>query len=180
MPLQVRRGTEAQRTFIAADGEPLFVTDTRELYVGDGTTTGGLLVKAAYPTLTSASAFLTADFTLTTADTLYDVVSVTLGIGTWLVQVTASLYAVTTSGATQYSVAIQNGTSSAILASAHATHPSQVPTIANASASCVVVLAASTTIKLVAQANAAGRIARHRTYPALGDNATGIVAVRIA
>ena len=180
MPLQVRRGTEAQRTFIAADGEPLFVTDTRELYVGDGTTTGGLLVKAAFPTLTSASAFLTADVTMTTADTLYDVVSVTLGIGTWLVQATASLYAVTTTGATQYSIGIVNGTSSAVLASGHATHPAQVPTIANASASCVVVLAASTVIKLQARGNVGARVVRYQTFPANLDNASGMVAVRIA
>jgi len=180
MPLQVRRGTEAQRTFIAADGEPLFVTDTRQLYVGDGSTVGGLLVKAEYPALTYASAFLTADVTLTTVDTTYDVVSVTLGIGTWLVQANASLYAVTTTGTTQYTVFIENATSAAVLASQHTTHPTQVPAVASASASCVVVLAASTVIKFRAQANTAGRIVRYQTYPANFSNATGIVAVRIA
>jgi hypothetical protein len=46
MALQIRRGLEANRTFIADEGEPLWVTDTDRLYVGDGTTTGGKAVKA--------------------------------------------------------------------------------------------------------------------------------------
>ena len=46
MSLQIRRGLEANRTFIADEGEPLWVTDTDRLYVGDGTTTGGKAVKA--------------------------------------------------------------------------------------------------------------------------------------
>lgn len=46
MALQIRRGLEANRTFIADEGEPLWVTDTDRLYVGDGTTSGGKAVKA--------------------------------------------------------------------------------------------------------------------------------------
>lgn len=43
MPLQFRRGTDAQRTAVTpAAGEPLWVTDTTKLYVGDGTTAGGI------------------------------------------------------------------------------------------------------------------------------------------
>lgn len=43
MPLQFRRGTDAQRTAITpAAGEPIWVTDTTKLYVGDGTTAGGI------------------------------------------------------------------------------------------------------------------------------------------
>lgn len=45
MPLQIRRGLEADRTDITpAQGEPLYTTDTKNLYVGDGTTPGGVLV----------------------------------------------------------------------------------------------------------------------------------------
>lgn len=45
MPLQIRRGLEADRTSITpAAGEPLFTTDTKNLYIGDGTTAGGVLV----------------------------------------------------------------------------------------------------------------------------------------
>jgi hypothetical protein len=43
MPLQFRRGTDAQRTAVTpAAGEPIWVTDTQALYVGDGSTAGGI------------------------------------------------------------------------------------------------------------------------------------------
>jgi hypothetical protein len=42
MPLKLRRGTNADRTGITpAEGEPIYTTDTKKLYVGDGTTAGG-------------------------------------------------------------------------------------------------------------------------------------------
>lgn len=45
MSLQIRRGTDTERTSITpAAGEPVFTTDTKKLYIGDGTTTGGNLV----------------------------------------------------------------------------------------------------------------------------------------
>jgi hypothetical protein len=45
MPIQFRRGTDAQRTAVTpAAGEPIWVTDTDELYVGDGSTPGGVIV----------------------------------------------------------------------------------------------------------------------------------------
>jgi hypothetical protein len=43
MPLQIRRGTETERQTLTtplAEGEPLFVTDTGKLYLGDGVTAG--------------------------------------------------------------------------------------------------------------------------------------------
>jgi hypothetical protein len=43
--IQIRRGVEAQRALVIPDaGELLFTTDTKELFVGDGTTAGGLLM----------------------------------------------------------------------------------------------------------------------------------------
>jgi hypothetical protein len=45
MALQIRRGTNAERqSFIPLQGEIIFTTDTKKLYVGDGTTTGGIAV----------------------------------------------------------------------------------------------------------------------------------------
>lgn len=42
MALQVRRGTNAERLGITPlEGELIYVTDTKQLYVGDGTTAGG-------------------------------------------------------------------------------------------------------------------------------------------
>jgi hypothetical protein len=47
MALQIRRGTEAQRTFVPLLAEPIFVTDTQRLFIGDGTTSGGVVPKCA-------------------------------------------------------------------------------------------------------------------------------------
>jgi hypothetical protein len=45
MAFQFRRGTDAERQSITPKpGEPLYVTDTGQVYVGDGTTQGGNLV----------------------------------------------------------------------------------------------------------------------------------------
>lgn len=48
MSLQFRRGIEAARTSVTpAAGEPLYTTDDKKLYIGDGTTPGGIAVPAA-------------------------------------------------------------------------------------------------------------------------------------
>jgi hypothetical protein len=45
MALRLRRGTNASRTGVTpVEGELLYTTDTKKLYAGDGTTTGGNLV----------------------------------------------------------------------------------------------------------------------------------------
>jgi len=45
MIIQVRRGLEANRTsYTPQIGEPVFTTDEKKLYIGDGTTPGGILV----------------------------------------------------------------------------------------------------------------------------------------
>jgi len=45
MALQFRRGTDAERQIITPKiGEPIYTTDQNELYVGDGTTQGGILI----------------------------------------------------------------------------------------------------------------------------------------
>jgi hypothetical protein len=43
--IQLRRGLEAQRTSITPDvGEPIFTTDNKQFFIGDGATAGGLLI----------------------------------------------------------------------------------------------------------------------------------------
>lgn len=45
MALKFRRGTNAGRTAITpAEGEPIYTTDTKSLFIGDGTTAGGILI----------------------------------------------------------------------------------------------------------------------------------------
>ena len=48
MALRLRRGTDAQRQLVTPlDGELVYTTDTKKLYVGDGTTAGGNAVDTA-------------------------------------------------------------------------------------------------------------------------------------
>lgn len=48
MPLRIRRGTNADRTTITpVQGEPIYTTDTKKLYLGDGTTAGGVVIGGA-------------------------------------------------------------------------------------------------------------------------------------
>lgn len=48
MALKLRRGTDSGRSAITpAEGEPIFTTDTKKLYVGDGSTAGGIAVDTA-------------------------------------------------------------------------------------------------------------------------------------
>jgi len=45
MPLQIRRGTDAERSAMTqplAAGELIYVTDTQRLFVGNGATVGGV------------------------------------------------------------------------------------------------------------------------------------------
>jgi hypothetical protein len=47
--IQIRRGVEAQRSAITPDvGELIFTTDAKQVYVGDGSTAGGVLVTVPY------------------------------------------------------------------------------------------------------------------------------------
>lgn len=45
MALRIRRGTDSERlTIVPVEGELIYATDTKKLYIGDGTTTGGNLL----------------------------------------------------------------------------------------------------------------------------------------
>ena len=50
MALRLRRGTNAERQLITPlEGEPIFTTDTKDLYIGDGSTAGGIKVGGDIP-----------------------------------------------------------------------------------------------------------------------------------
>jgi hypothetical protein len=76
MSLQIRRGTEAQRSLVIFDsGEVVFTTDTQKLYVGVGITTGGKNVLATsagngvtFNNTTQRFDFTTTGLGLTTSD----------------------------------------------------------------------------------------------------------------
>ena len=50
MPLRLRRGTDTERQLITPqEGEPIYVTDTKSLWIGDGVTPGGFKASGAIP-----------------------------------------------------------------------------------------------------------------------------------
>ena len=49
MAFQIRRGTDAERlTITPADGEPVYTTDTKKFFIGDGATVGGISQEPKY------------------------------------------------------------------------------------------------------------------------------------
>jgi hypothetical protein len=66
MPLRLRRGTEADRTSITpVQGEPIYTTDTKKLFIGDGTTAGGVEVGGTSVSNASDNRIITSDGTST-------------------------------------------------------------------------------------------------------------------
>lgn len=58
--IQIKRGVEANRTSITpAAGELIFITDTNKVYVGDGTTAGGIAVDTSGISTAKAAARVT-------------------------------------------------------------------------------------------------------------------------
>jgi len=62
MAFKLRRGTDAQRLGITpAEGELIYTTDTKELYVGDGSTVGGVAVDTGTVSFTGVASNITPD-----------------------------------------------------------------------------------------------------------------------
>jgi|14BtaG_2_1085337.scaffolds.fasta_scaffold00593_6 hypothetical protein len=70
MALQIRRGTDAERTagggVVFANGELVYVTDTDKLYIGDGATAGGLPLAGS--AIASIGEYIVADTINSTLD----------------------------------------------------------------------------------------------------------------
>lgn len=133
----------------------------------------------AFAGLASASSAIIVDVSLTTASQVYDITSLSLSAGTWLVIGQVQFYS-SASGATSYTARILNVASGAVLSSTSSMHPSQAGGVANCNMSCIVTLASSATIKLQGTASLASRTVRYNSYPGNDDNATSLQAVRIS
>lgn len=63
MALRLRRGTDAERQIITPlEGELIYVTDTKSLYVGDGNTQGGVLIATSGEVSNTLAGLLDTDF----------------------------------------------------------------------------------------------------------------------
>jgi len=136
-------------------------------------------VGPAFEGLASASSAITVDVALTNANQVYDVTSVSLTAGTWLVVAQCQFYAAT-SGVTSYTARLLNVSTGAVLSSSSSMHPSQAGGVGNSNMGTLVTLTATTTIKLQATASVSSRTVRYLSAPGNYDNATCIQAVRIS
>ena len=112
------------------------------------------------------------------ANTWYDGPSVALDAGTWLVMASATLGRTTTT-AGHYNIRISTGTTH--YASVQQYHASVANNWAALSCNAIVTLASTTTIKLQAAGTITSDVLKAATANnSSGNNATGLVAVRIA
>jgi hypothetical protein len=133
---------------------------------------------AATASLTSASAFLAADVSMPSANTYYDGPTVSLASGTWLVMASATIGRTTTT-AGHYTMRISTGTTH--YASVQQYHASVANNWAALSCNAIITLAATTTIKLQTAGTITSDVLKAATANnGSGNNATGLVAVRIA
>ena len=150
---------------------------------GQVLTWSGSVWEAQTPTsptvsLTNASAFLATDVAMAAANTWYDGPTVSLAAGTWLVMASATLgRTATTAG--HYNIRISTGTTH--YASVQQYHASVANNWAALSCNAIVTLASTTTIKLQAAGSITSDVLKAATANnSSGNNATGLVAVRIA
>ena len=128
--------------------------------------------------LTQQSSFLGADVTMTNANQWYDGPSLSLAAGTWLVFASANVGRTSTT-AGNYDLRISTG--STHYASVQQYHASVANNWAALSCNGVAVLGATTTIKIQVAGTIAGDVLKAATpNNSSGNNATGIIALRVA
>jgi len=151
---------------------------TNQVIAWSGSSWAPTNVTSPAPSLSSASAFLASNLTMSAANTWYTGPQVTLASGTWLVMASATIgRTATTAG--HYNIRISNGLTH--YASVQQYHASVVANYAALSCNAIITLTASTTIGLYASGTATANVLRADTpNNTSGNNATGIVAVKIA
>lgn len=128
-------------------------------------------------TITSASATLGGDITIVNANTWYGTTAVTLGAGTWLIigYITVGRAATTLA---RYTGRIYDGTNA--VASAQMTQPSQNPHYVTMTMTAIVSPGGSTTYTVQAASTQSGVIKAAAADNTQGNNATRIVAIKLA
>jgi len=143
-----------------------------------GSSWGPATPGAGSASLSSGQAFLGADVAMASANTWYNGPSLSLAAGTWLIMASATIgRTATTAGS--YNIRISTGTTH--YASVQQYHASVANNWAALSCNAVVTLVDTTTIRLQAAGTVASDVLKAATpNSASGNNATGLVAVKIA
>jgi hypothetical protein len=129
--------------------------------------------------LSHSSSFIVADFTLVNATQFYDITTLSLAAGVWVVQASAVFTSITAAATTQYTLDIYNSTSATSLACSSASHGAAANLFTNASCCVVVSLASTSTIAMRGAASVASRTVKYQSSIGGLSNATGLVAMRI-
>jgi len=117
MAIQIRRGLSVDRTSITPEsGEPIWTTDTKSLYIGDGGTPGGILV-AASGDVTGPSSATDGHIALFDTTTGKKIKDGGKGLNE-ITSATSPLSAAYLSGTTTLSISQANATTSGYLSSA--------------------------------------------------------------
>lgn len=152
-------------------GNPEVIT----LGYGKSMTGTGTILSTA---LSHSSSFIGADVSLVNATTFYDITTLSLAAGVWVVQASA-VFTSTAAATTQYTLDIYNSTSATSLACSAASHGAVANLFTNASCCVVVSLASTSTIAMRGAASVASRTVKYQSSVGGLSNATGLVAMRI-
>jgi hypothetical protein len=124
MPLRLRRGTDSTRTSITPiQGEPIYTTDTKKLFIGDGTTAGGVEIGGTTVSNSGDNRVITSDGTSTGL-----VAESNLSFNGTQLTVTGSIIATSLTGSLQGSSSYSNQS----LSSSFATNSSTASYVLNA------------------------------------------------
>jgi hypothetical protein len=152
-------------------GDPEVIT----LGYGNSMTGTGTTLSTA---LSHSSSFIVADVTLVNSTQFYDITTLSLSAGVWLVQASA-VFTSSAAATTQYTLDIYNSSTSTSLSCCATSHGAVANLAVNASCAVVVSLASTSTIAMRGAANQASRTVKHQAVVGGQGNASGIVAVRI-
>lgn len=155
----------------SGSGNPESIT----LGYGNSMTGTGTTLSTA---LSHSSSFIVADATLANSSQFYDIATLSLSAGVWLVQASA-VFTSSAAATTQYTLDIYNSSTSTSLSCCATSHGAVANLAVNASCAVVVSLASTSTIAMRGAANQASRTVKHQAVVGGQGNASGIVAVRI-
>jgi len=128
--------------------------------------------------LSHSSSFIGADVSLVNATQFYNITTLSLAAGVWVVQASA-VFTSTAAATTQYTLDIYNSTSATSLACSAASHGAVANLFTNASCCVVISLASTSTIAMRGAASVASRTVKYQSNVGGLSNATGLVAMRI-